>query len=283
MPFHGLFIGVTTLDLIYRSDRPLPNDRKVVARDYLTAAGGPATNAAVAFNYFKNQGKLLSVLGQHPLTELIKIDLRNCAVEHIDLASERIESPPISSIITAATGERAVISTNAPQSQVDLSMLEDILDPIDIILFDGHQIEVSLAIAEKANSRNIPVVMDGGSWKPGLERVLHLVDYAICSANFYPPGCESSDDVFNFLQSCGIPRAAITQGERSILYLTDGGISSLAVSQVDALDTLGAGDIFHGAFCHYILQTDFPTALNLAAAIATRSCQFFGTRSWLQA
>jgi sugar/nucleoside kinase (ribokinase family) len=47
---------------------------------------------------------------------------------------------------------------------------------------------------------------------------------------------------------------------------------------IKAVDTLGAGDIFHGAFCHYILQQDFPTALSNAAKVAARSCESFGTR-----
>ena len=282
MPYQGLFIGATTLDLIYKSDRPLPKNKKVVAKDYLTAAGGPATNAAVAFSYFNNRAKLLSVIGQHPISELIKSDLNDCAVEIIDLAAQRTESPPISSIVvTANTGERAVIST--PTADRDARPIsESISDSIDIILIDGHQIEASLALAKMAGDRNIPVVMDGGSWKLGLDLVIPLVDYAICSANFYPPGCYHYDDVFNFLQDKGVPNIAITNGERPIQYLNRGEISTLSVSRVDTVDTLGAGDIFHGAFCHYILSSDFPTALSLAAKTASKSCQFFGTRSWLK-
>jgi sugar/nucleoside kinase (ribokinase family) len=45
---------------------------------------------------------------------------------------------------------------------------------------------------------------------------------------------------------------------------------------------MGAGDIFHGAFCHYILQESFPDAIASAAKIASHSCQFFGTRRWMQ-
>jgi sugar/nucleoside kinase (ribokinase family) len=45
---------------------------------------------------------------------------------------------------------------------------------------------------------------------------------------------------------------------------------------------MGAGDIFHGAFCHYILQESFPDAIASAAKIAAHSCQFFGTRRWMQ-
>ncbi len=283
MSYQGLFIGATTLDLIYKSDSPLPKNKKVVALDYLTAAGGPATNAAVAFSCFNNRAKLLSVIGQHPITELIKNDLNNCSVEIIDLAAQRTESPPISSIVvTANTGERAVISTPTTKYQDDRAISEDSLNSIDIILIDGHQIEASLALAKMAGARNIPVVMDGGSWKLGLDLIIPLVDYAVCSANFYPPGCYSNNDVFSFLQDKGVPNIAITNGEHPIQYLDRGRISTLSVSQIDTVDTLGAGDIFHGAFCHYILDSDFPTALSLAAKTASKSCQFFGTRSWLQ-
>ena len=283
MPYQGLFIGATTLDLIYKSDRPLPKNKKVVALDYLTAAGGPATNAAVAFSYFNNRAKLLSVIGQNPITKLIKSDLNNCSVEIVDLAAERTESPPISSIVvTANTGERAVISTPTTKYQDDRALAEDSLNSIDIILIDGHQIEASFTLAKMATERDIPVVMDGGSWKLGLDLIIPLVDYAICSANFYPPGCHSYHDVFSFLQDKGVPHIAITNGERPIQYLDRKEISTLSVPQVDTVDTLGAGDIFHGAFCHYILSSDFPTALELAAKTASKSCQFFGTRSWLQ-
>ena len=283
MPYQGLFIGATTLDLIYKSDRPLPKNQKVVAKDYLTAAGGPATNAAVAFSYFNNRSKLLSVIGQHPLAELIKSDLNNCSVEIVDLAAERTESPPISSIvITANTGERAVIATPTTKYKDDRAISEASLNSIDIILIDGHQIEASLTLAKMATERDIPVVMDGGSWKQGLDLIIPLVDYAICSANFYPPSCHHYSDVFNFLQDKGVPNIAVTNGERPIQYLDRGEISTLSVSQVDTVDTLGAGDIFHGAFCHHILSSDFPTALSLAAKTASKSCQFFGTRNWLQ-
>ena len=283
MPYQGLFIGATTLDLIYKSDRPLPKNGKVVAKDYLTAAGGPATNAAVAFSYFNNRSKLLSVIGQHPLAELIKSDLNNCSVEIVDLAAKRTQSPPISSIVvTANTGERAVIATPTTKYKDDRAISEASLNSIDIILIDGHQIEASLTLAKMASDRDIPVVMDGGSWKQGLDLIIPLVDYAICSANFYPPSCHHYSDVFNFLQDKGVPNIAITNGERPIQYLDRGEISTLSVSQVDTVDTLGAGDIFHGAFCHYILSSDFPTALSLAAKIASKSCQFFGTRNWLQ-
>lgn len=280
----GLFVGLTTLDCIYHSDRYPQANQKVVAQDYLTVAGGPATNAAVAFSYFGDRPRLLTVLGKHPICELIKNDLTNYGVEIIDLIPHKSETPPLSSVIvTTGTGERGVISINATKSSAQRAQLpEQILDDIEIILIDGHQLDVSQGIIELANKYQIPKVLDGGSWKPGLETILPGIDYAICSANFLPPQCHDQAEVFTYLQDWGITQIAITQGEQPIKYLHDGNFSTIAIPQIRAVDTLGAGDIFHGAFCHYILHTDFPQALEEAAKIASQSCQFFGTRSWLR-
>lgn len=282
MTYQGLFVGLTTLDFIYLSDRPLQSNQKIVAQDYLTVAGGPATNAAVAFADFGHQSQLLSVIGQHPLTELVKRDLAQCSVISLDLIPEQTTSPPVSSIIVnASTGERAIISLNAVRSQASCPIQSQLLANIDLVLVDGHQLETSLQIAAIARQQQIPVVLDGGSWKPGLTRLLPYVDYAICSANFAPPQCPPSNNLFEFLADYGIKHLAITQGEKPIIYSDLGVRATVDVPAIKALDTLGAGDIFHGAFCHYILQEDFPKALQLAARVASRSCLSFGTRSWL--
>jgi sugar/nucleoside kinase (ribokinase family) len=149
------------------------------------------------------------------------------------------------------------------------------------VLIDGHQMEVGYAIAQLAKNKNIPVVIDGGSWKPGFEKILPFVDYAICSANFYPPGCSSCEEVIAYLTAIGIPHIAITQGEKPIRYLSLGVSSQISIPSIHAIDTVGAGDVFHGAFCHFILQQDFAEALAAATTIASRSCQSFGTRRWM--
>ena len=284
MQYRGLFVGLTTLDFVYLSDRSVRANQKIVAQDYLTVAGGPATNAAVAFSYFGDRAKLLSVVGSHPLTALINSDLAQHSVTAIDLIPDKTDSPSVSSIIVdSITGQRSIISINAVKSQANpQAITADILSGIDIVLLDGHQIEVGLNIAAIAKSKKIPVVLDGGSWKPGLEKLLPNIDYAICSANFYPPQCNQSDRVFDYLTDCGIKQIAITQGEQPILYRDVNINSTIAVPTIKPVDTLGAGDIFHGAFCHYLLTTDFPTALKLAAEVASKSCLSFGTRSWMK-
>ncbi|MGK7935928.1 MAG: sugar kinase [Xenococcaceae cyanobacterium] len=278
--FQGLFIGLTTLDLIYLTTRLPRNNEKIVALQQTIAAGGPATNAAVTFNCLGSKAKLLSIIGKHPLSNLIQSDLEEYAVESSDLEADKSQSPPVSSIfVTESTGERAVVSINATKSQARLVQIpKDVLSGINIVLIDGHQLEISCAIAQQAQAQNIPLVLDGGSWKPGLELVLPFIDYAICSADFFPPNCHKQKDIFNYLKAQQIPHIAITNGAKNIQYTSKNKQGTVAINRVKVVDTLGAGDIFHGAFCHYILQQDFIKALDSAAKVASFSCQHFGTR-----
>ena len=300
--FNGLFVGLVTLDLIYLAESPPKNNQKLVADDYTVAAGGPVTNAAVTFSHLSNNAKIYGVVGSHPMTQLIKGDLANYQVEIIDLNPTTENPPPVSSIIVSApSGERAVISINAvkgslpnfflpkkfgrvPVKQRDCTtaISPDILQDIDIVLIDGHQMAIGCAISQKAKAENIPVVIDGGSWKPGFEKLLPFADYAICSANFYPPNCHTSEEVFAYLNQVGIPHIAITHGEKPIQYLSQNKINLIDVPKIQAADTLGAGDVFHGAFCHHVLHNTFIASLEKSAKIAALSCQSFGTRRWME-
>jgi sugar/nucleoside kinase (ribokinase family) len=284
MTNNGLFVGLLTLDLIYLAESLPKNNQKIVAVDYTVAAGGPATNAAVTFSYLGNSANVVGILGSHPMTQLIREDLANHKLKITDLDSTAQNPPPVSSIIvTQSTGERAVISINAVKTQAsEQSISLEILQNINIVLCDGHQMKVGIALAQTAKSKNIPVVIDGGSWKPGFEQLLPFVDYAICSANFSPPECKNEEDVFAYLKQVGIPHIAITHGENPIQYCIDGKRDILNVPSVQAIDTLGAGDIFHGAFCHYILRGSFTDALVQASRVASLSCQFFGPRRWME-
>jgi sugar/nucleoside kinase (ribokinase family) len=279
----GLFVGLVTLDFIYQAERLPTSNQKIVASDYTVSAGGPATNAAVTFKHLGGVATVLGVLGRHPITQLILADLQQVGVTIADLAPNYSEPPSVSSaIVTAATGERAVVSINAVKNQATKASIPvDCLQDTDIVLIDGHQMNVGREVAQQAKSQGIPIVVDGGSWKPGFEPVLSLTDYAICSANFRPPGCENAEDVMVYLSGLGIPHIAITHGDQSIHYRHQNRSGWVEVPPIKAVDTLGAGDIFHGAFCSAILQEEFVEALSSAARIAAHSCQFFGTRHWM--
>ena len=158
------------------------------------------------------------------------------------------------------------------------------LTGVSIVLVDGQYMPLCIAAAKAAHVRGIPVVLDSGSWKPGMAKLLPLLDTAICSGDFRPPGCRSQSDVFEFLAERKIRRVAITRGDSAIRFLEDGKRGEIPVRRIRPVDTLGAGDIFHGAFCYYACQPGqtFRSALAAASRVATFSCRFAGTRSWMK-
>ena len=272
----GLFVGLMTLDCIYQAQRPPQANEKLVAQAAMMVAGGPATNAAVAFAALGGQATVMASVGQHPVTALLREDMAHGGVILTDLTPARTDPPPVSSIVVSQAGERAVISRNAVGLQVEPRSI-DALSHIDVVLLDGHQMALSRQIASMAKPLGIPVVVDAGSWKPGFDQVLSLATVVIASANFQPP---DNSDALLYLQSLGIPYVAITQGEAPIVVSDRGQVRELAVPATDVVDTLGAGDIFHGAFCHG-WAGDFLAALTQASQVASLSCGYFGTRAWI--
>lgn len=280
----GVFVGLITLDCIYQTRQALQPNEKQVAEAVLLAAGGPATNAAIAFRALGGHARLVGVLGQHPLAAVVRDDLAQQGVELVDLMPDATGPPPFSSIVVnATTGDRAVISRNAADRPLPQTLpTQDLLADADCLLVDGHQMVVSEKLVQQARQRQMPVVVDGGSWKAGFELVLPLATTVIASANFCPPGHGVEAAAIAYLRSLQIPQVAVTRGAQPILYSTPTESGELAVPTIQPVDTLGAGDIFHGAFCaHYAESADFLAALDRAAQVAAQACQSFGTREWI--
>jgi sugar/nucleoside kinase (ribokinase family) len=279
----GIFVGLSTIDLIHTVDEFPPADTKAVAQSQEVLVGGPATNAAIAFSHLGGNATLVSAVGRHTLAALVKEELQRCAVTLIDLIPESEAPPPISSVWVNQRGQRSVVSVNATRFDISPAQIDQsILERTRILLVDGHSLEACQVWAAAARSHGIPVVFDGGSWKPGTEQLLRSVDTAICSADFLPPGCTSEDAVMQYLQAAGVRHVAITRGASPVRFAAGAHTGLIDVPQIDAIDTTGAGDIFHGAFCfHSAGGSNFVDALRAAAGIAAASCQFRGTREWM--
>jgi sugar/nucleoside kinase (ribokinase family) len=150
-------------------------------------------------------------------------------------------------------------------------------------MVDGHFIEACQAWASAAKARGKPVVLDGGSWKDGTDELLKSVHTAICSADFLPPGCASRDEVVEFLKSRGVANIAITDGAEAIHFISGQSSGTISVPQVEVVDTMGAGDIFHGAYCLYVSSgRGFIESLAEATKVASESCRYAGTREWMK-
>ena len=279
----GLFLGLSTADIVYYLPHHPLNNQKLKAERQMSFAGGPATNAAVAFAAFGNHATLVSGLGRHPLAHVPKMDLADQQVHLID-CSDQPRRPPIlaSILVDLSTGERSVVYSNTDLRKLRTDAVnESLLEDTDVLMLDGYFLPQAVQMAGWARSFEIPVVLDGGSWKEGLEELLPLVDYAICSDDFYPPGCTDKAAVFDHLRGHGLAHIAITRDGNRILAHQDGTTVEVPVMPVQAMDTLGAGDILHGAFCHYILEQDFLLSLERAAEVASMSCTSLGTRAWI--
>ena len=112
----GIFVGLSTIDLIHTVDEFPPANTKAVARSQEVFVGGPATNAAITFSLLGGKATLVSVVGGNPVAHLIKNELQKYAVDLVDLAPQSELLPTISSVWVNQRGQRNVVSVNATRT-----------------------------------------------------------------------------------------------------------------------------------------------------------------------
>jgi sugar/nucleoside kinase (ribokinase family) len=288
----AVFAGLLTADLIQRVDRVPASNEKVVSHEFLMAAGGPATNAAVAFAELGGAAELLSEVSDHPLASVLLDDLGECGVTVTRGDTQYAGAPIVAAImVTQSTGDRAVVSPTsaAGEEAPELSTRRaaEIVRSAGAVLIDGYFRHLGLPVARAARDMGIPVVLDAGSHKPYTAALLAHTDVAIVSSDFAPANSASDPaSVFNYLRGHSVGYSVITRGADPILYETPHGRGSVNVAPTTVVDTLGAGDFFHGALTYRLatcgLDEDrFPEDLAWASTVAGRSVGAFGTRSWL--
>jgi sugar/nucleoside kinase (ribokinase family) len=298
-----LACGVAVLDVQQTVDRLPRPDEKLVAEDLLVASGGPAANAAVTAAALGVGARLVTRVGASPLGTLISADLAAHGVEVVDRA-EPSEQPAVSTVlVTRGTGQRAVVSVNASRRAIRADSAPDTADwasalvaGADAVLVDGHHLDLAVPLAAAARAAGVPVLLDGGSWKPDLERLLALVDIAVLSGVFQVPadlggrtgGTDRTggtvDDTLATVSGLGPPVVARSRGPLPIEVLTGAGRAEVPVPQVSVVDTLGAGDVLHGALSAWLAVRGpggVQDGLAWAARVAADSCTGAGARGWL--
>lgn len=280
----GVFVGLSTIDVVCRVEAFPESNEKITAQSQDVFAGGPATNAAIAFSFLGGTATLVTAVGRHPIGRVIRDELETHSIRLIDLNPEFAKTPAISSVAVNRQGERSVVSANAGRIGARLTAVNNkALEDAAVVLVDGHQMKACQAWGRAARERRISVVLDGGSWKNGTEELLKSVDVAICSADFLPPGCATEEEVLCYLRDCGVRRVAISHGAEPLRYVSDGREDVIAVPRVGAVDTMGAGDILHGAYCFKAAGgSSFEEALSGAVRFASESCRYRGTREWMR-
>lgn len=267
----GLFVGLCTKDIIFYTDElPLKN-HKAKTDAFAAYIGGPAANAAITYAALGGDATLATCLGDGCESRAMVEELRKYGVKVLNYATyERV--PNTACITVAGDGSRTILSGQLP---FEVTCVHD-LQAYDFALFDCNQQEISLDILKKVG--DIPVVLDAGNWKPNARQFLNRADIIIASEDF-------KDEEGNLLFDISFPAEkkvllAVTRGERPILY--DG--REIPVEPVEAVDTLGAGDIFHGAFCYAYFAKKEPMeqALLFASKVAGESVKYRGPREWMK-
>jgi sugar/nucleoside kinase (ribokinase family) len=280
-----LFAGRTTVDALYWLDQLPQEDTKVFARAFRVAPGGPACNAAITHALLGGQATLLSAVGAGPWVDLVRAELERRGVRLIDLAPAGYETPLTTVLVNTAASTRTIV--NPPVTGARFAALAGEWDPAwgerpAVALTDGFYLEEILPLLAALGDGGTALCFDGGSWKPRTESLAPFLTVAICSERFAPPGAKADPEAtLGWFAGQGVPHAAVTRGARAIVGLDGGRQFEIAIEPVEAVDTLGAGDVLHGAFCFYFSQgLGFEEALRRAAEVATQSCQGLGIVHW---
>ncbi|WP_225755052.1 PfkB family carbohydrate kinase [Actinotalea sp. Marseille-Q4924] len=302
-----LACGLTTLDVRQTVDRVPGPDEKVVARDLAVEVGGPAANAATTSTALGVPVRLLTRVGGAPAGRLVTEELLRLGVELVDHAAPD-DAPAVSTVlVTAATGQRAVASVNATRpsrggpAAGGPEAVHAALDGVTAVLVDGHHLDLAVPVARAACARGVVVLLDGGSWKPGLERLLEHVDVAVLSADFRLPDDHDRGDLLDAVRALGPRAVAQSHGPDAVTVRHAGRTDAVPVPLVDVVDTLGAGDVLHGAAVAWLACAAAdrgPTgsapsaddaadaggvtidALRFAVDVASASCAAAGARGW---
>jgi sugar/nucleoside kinase (ribokinase family) len=277
----GLFWGLLTIDLHFFTDHYPAENSKVKTKKFNSYVGGPATNAAITFSHLGGQAQLVTAIGKNPYKGMIFEELDEYLVEIYDSKSEEPIDPVFASIITNETSGSRTIFSYTPQESVAPPACH-IDKQTKIALFDGFYMQSAINAAKSCKELGITNILDGGSWKAGTDDLLKYIDIAICSENFFPPGISANEDVTEYLLKKGVKKTAITRGQKPIIT-NEGEVNFLIeIPPTEIVDTLGAGDIFHGAFCYFYASTkNFLLALEKAAQVASFSCKYSGPRTWM--
>ena len=271
--------GLATLDVVQVVDALPGADEKIVARSLAVTFGGPAANAAATAVALGVPTRLVTALGTSPLSTLVRSGLEAAGVEVVDLL-DGPGSPAVSTVlVTRATGERAVVSVNAT-GVAGLAPAGAWASDATAVLVDGHHLAAGIEVATAARALGVPVLLDGGSWKPGLEQLLAVTDHAVLSSAFRLPDDEG--ELLTRVAALGPRSVAVSAGAGPLRLRVDGSETVVVPpAVVDVVDTLGAGDVLHGATAASLARGEaIADALAHGVRVATESVRHAGALGW---
>jgi sulfofructose kinase len=282
--FDVVGIGLNATDTLILLPAFPPYAGKTAYADEQLSPGGQVATAVFACARLGLRTKYIGTVGDD---ERGRIQIESLRSSGIDISNVRIRRNCANQsayiLIDKSTGERTVL-WRRPEC---LRLAPEEIDPAMIICgrllhIDGHDTPAMERASRIAREHGIPVTVDVDTIYHGFERVLPFVDYLIASMEF-PLQWTGQQDPFKALEAIqaeyGMKVAGMTLGSHGALVRAGGKFIYSPAFVVNCVDTTGAGDVFHGAFCYAVLEgMPLTEALEFSNAMAALNCTAIGAR-----
>jgi sulfofructose kinase len=277
-----LCAGGAVQDIVMRVDKFPDAGSKVQASEFLITSGGQAGNAAVAVARLGAQCSYIGALGDRD-DEVANAIAKTFAGENIDVSRAlRVAGArsSVSLIMIDANGEK-IIATRRDQGLQNAAPDDPnaAVAGLDAVLLDNRYANITLPICKAAKARGIPRVLDFDKATPADDPLMQTSTHVIASAEALR-GATALQDIGAALLKLGEHYngfLAATDGPNGAYWIERGKVRHMDAFKVEAIDTLGAGDTFHGAFTFRLVETgDVITSMRFAAAAAAIKCTRFG-------
>ncbi len=282
--FDVVGVGLNATDtLILLSKFPAYAGKVPFEREILSP-GGQVASAMVTCANLGLRVKYIGTVGDDHRGQVQMDSLRRTGI-NLDDVQVRTGCPNQTAyiLIDQSTGERTVLWKREECLRLDPSSITtDQIACARLLHIDGHDTPAVARAAEIARRHGIPVTVDVDTIYHGFDKVLPNVDYLVASSEF-PVQWTNERDPFKALQTIQdefrIPVAAMTLGAHGALARVDGKFIYSPAFVVNCVDTTGAGDVFHGAFCYSVLENmPMREALEFSNAMAALNCTAIGAR-----
>lgn len=277
--------GAATLDTILRVERMPTGPGKILPTGMIEVAHGMATSAAAAVARLGGRARLFARVGDDLAGQRFIRDLTAAGVDCGHVRRVAGARSPICTVLVDDAGERLVIPFYDPALGRDTAWLPlDDLRQADAVLVDVRWPEGAAAVLAAARAADIPAILDADVGPRdtvlGLAaRASHVVFSEPCAL-----AVSAAPDIaaaLAILAPILDGFVAVTAGAAGCHWLdrASGTVSRLPPPPVQAVDTLAAGDVFHGAFALALAEgAALPRAIAFANAAAALKCRTFGGR-----
>jgi len=279
-----LCAGIIVLDEVFRVEEFPQPDGKVQANGFFVVNGGCAANAAVAIARLGGRAALAGPLGG-PEGEDGNGDrvLKALQRENVDCTfCQRIDgmATALSAIFMNAHGDRTIVTYRDERVAATKPKDPDaIVANADAVLADNRYPDFVLPICEAARRRELPVLIDGDRPTVEDDPLFRLATHVIFSSECLraTTGVTDLGDGLKRIAKKTSAFLAVSNGPGDIIYLDEGTLRRAPVFKITAVDTLGAGDAFHGGFLLALAEGQSITAaMRFGAAVAGIKCTRIG-------